>query len=104
MKRVFSSADHLLVHHFKNILQATGIACEVRNEFLMGGAGDLPVFDCWPELWVADVDAARARAVIEAESRDDPPAAGDWTCGHCGTVCEPQFDACWRCGRGRDVT
>ncbi|MBZ0071491.1 MAG: DUF2007 domain-containing protein [Gammaproteobacteria bacterium] len=104
MKRVFSAGDHLLVHHFKNILQTTGIACEVRNEFLMGGAGDLPVFDCWPELWVADIDAARAREIIEAESRDAAPAAADWTCRHCGTVCEPQFDACWQCGRSRDVT
>lgn len=101
MKRVFSGADRLLAHHYKNVLQTAGIACEVRNEFLMGGAGDLPVFDCWPELWVADADAARARELIEAESRDEVPAAADWTCRHCGTVCEPQFDACWRCARPR---
>lgn len=101
MKRVYSSADSLLTHHLRNILENAGIACQVRNEFLMGGAGDLPVLDVWPEIWVEDTDAERATALIQIQLQPDATAAKEWTCPECGTRCEGQFDACWNCGTFR---
>lgn len=35
---------------------------------------------------------------------DPPPvAASRWTCAKCGTVVEPQFDACWSCSTPRSL-
>lgn len=98
MKRVYSSPNNLLVHHMRNLLETAGIDCQVRNELLMGGAGDLPVLDVWPELWVDDDLYTRAQELLDTHST----ASGEhWTCARCGTDCEGQFDRCWQCGTVR---
>ena len=45
-----------------------GIQCELRNQYLAGAMGDLPMMETWPQLYVDDVDeqyalGALARAV-----------------------------------------
>ena len=97
---VFSSANSLLVAHFRAVLESEGIPCRVRNEYLAGAAGELPPTDCWPELCVEPRWEAAALAAIEAARRgaaNEPP----WTCPGCGERLEGQFSACWRCGRER---
>ena len=59
MKRVWSGSSLPDTAHFKNLLEHAGIACVIKNRELGGGIGDLPVFDCAPEIWVLD-DARRA--------------------------------------------
>ena len=66
MKRVFSSHDPMLAGYLRAVLEEHGIGCIVKNEYLLGGAGELPPTECWPELWVVeDGDEARARAIVE---------------------------------------
>lgn len=99
MKRVLSGSSLPDTAHFKNLLEQSGIACIIRNRDLGGGIGDLPVFDASPELWVLDdADEPRAAALLRDTVR---PAAGGapWRCAACGEENEPQFAACWRCGR-----
>ena len=99
MKRVYSSPASLMVGHIRNILEAEGIRCFVKNEFLGGGAGELPPTECWPELWVERaIDYERAerlvRETLEAGAHDDRT----WTSPQIGQVLQPQFGACWNCG------
>lgn len=97
MKRVLSGNSLPDTTHFKNLLEHSGIACVIKNRELGGGLGDLPVFDCAPELWVGAGDASRAEALI----RDSVRPAGHgapWRCSQCGEDNEAQFAACWRCG------
>ena len=47
---------------FKNELEAQGIECVLRGEHLLGGVGELPPIECWPELWV--VDEGQQRLVL----------------------------------------
>ena len=101
MKRVYSAPSPLLVGHMRNILQTAGIRCFIRTEGLIGGAGELPPTLVWPELWVErSIDHERAERLIE-EAMTAPEPGSDWTCPACGEQLEPQFDACWSCGRER---
>jgi Putative prokaryotic signal transducing protein len=98
VKRVFRAASLLQVAHARNVLTAAGIDSELRNQYLAGALGDLPMLETWPQLWVEDpFEPAALRALERAATA---PAGAPWTCGQCGEQLEPQFTTCWRCGSG----
>jgi hypothetical protein len=100
MKRVFTGINLADTTHLKNLLEQSGIGSFIKNTYLGSAAGDLPVFDVSPELWVfADTDAGRAEAVIRDALRPQLVAnAEPWRCTQCDEINEHQFAACWRCG------
>jgi hypothetical protein len=101
MKRVYRAASLLQVAHARNILISAGIECELRNIYLAGAAGDLPLMETWPQLYVADADEQPAlRALARAASG---VAGAPWVCEECGEKLEPQFTTCWRCGHDRSA-
>jgi hypothetical protein len=96
MKRVFRAASLIQVAHARNVLLAAGIPSELRNQYLSGALGDLPMLETWPQLFVEDSDEQAAlRALARAVTA---PTGASWTCEHCGELLEPQFTSCWRCG------
>ncbi|MEP6548580.1 MAG: DUF2007 domain-containing protein [Gammaproteobacteria bacterium] len=98
MKRVFRAPSLIQVAHARNVLLTAGIQSELRNQYLAGALGDLPMLETWPQLYVEDADEQVAlRALARAAAA---PAGASWTCEHCGEVLEPQFTSCWRCGTG----
>ena len=97
MKRIFSAFDRLAVHHARNLLEASGIRAEVRNEVLASAMGELPPAECQAEVWVAEQDAERAAAAL----RQPPPSGPDWHCARCGERSGAQFSACWNCLEAR---
>ena len=91
MKKLTSSESLVTINHYKNVLESEGIRCQIRNEFLGGIAGEMPLQEIWPELWVInDID-------LDAAIADESPG-DNWKCRHCGEVNEGQFAACWNCG------
>lgn len=95
MKRVFSSHNAVLAHHTRNLLEAAGIATEMRNLMLSSAMGELPPAECQAEVWVLkDEEAPRAIGVL----RRGAPAGPDWTCAGCGERLPGQFTQCWNCG------
>ena len=96
LKRVFRAATLLQVAHARNVLIAAGIDSELRNQYLAGALGDLPMLETWPQLWVEDdLERAALRALEKAAAA---PTGAPWVCGQCGERLEPQFTTCWRCG------
>jgi hypothetical protein len=96
VKRVFSAASLLQVAHARNVLIAAGIDSELRNQYLAGALGDLPMLETWPQLMVEDaLESAALRALRNAAAT---PTGAPWTCAQCGEQLEPQFTTCWRCG------
>lgn len=98
MRRIFT-ANHLA--HAELIaehLRSEGVDTQIRNQFLGGAAGEIPVFDCQPELWLVDERMApRAIELInqfESSDQDFP----EWSCQQCGEVIDGNYDRCWRCG------
>ncbi len=101
MQLLYSSLKLLEIHHLKNLLEAEGIRCQIRNELLSRLAGEIPFTECAPELWLLDErDLARARQIVTDFDRG--PATGPaWLCLNCGETLEGQFSACWHCGAPR---
>lgn len=97
MKRVFSSWNLTVVHHYRNLLEAEGIRAVVKNQYLSSAMGDLPPAECQAEVWVLrDDDQPRAERLLRA-----PRVEGaEWTCA-CGEKLGPQFTQCWQCGAYR---
>ncbi len=99
VKKVFSSPNSALVHNLKNVLELRGIRCVVGGELRAIGMGELPVNDCWAELWVFDeLRFDEAVRVIEGET--DTPGES-WDCESCGEAIAAPFDLCWKCGAER---
>lgn len=97
MRKIHTAESLIEIAHLRNLLEAAGIACQIRNDRLLGALGEIPFVDCWPELWLADErDALRAKGLIDAYLRpaDD---AESWTCTACGEIIEGQFAECWHC-------
>ena len=98
MKKLTSAASTITIHHYRNLLEAEGIPCEIRNEHLGSVLGEIPFVETWPQLWVVnDLDYDRARQLISEQALDESPS-GPWKCGSCGEENEGQFAACWNCG------
>ena len=102
MIRVYTAQTVAAACNVQNVLEANGIPCVLRNEFLSAGLGELPMVDCWPELWVADdSDAERARQLIADAIRPSDPAEAPWQCSHCAEEVDSVFARCWNCGTER---
>jgi hypothetical protein len=100
MPALFASLKRLEVYHLRNLLEAEGIPCFVRNELLSQLAGEVPFTECQLELWLRRPDDhPRAEAVLRDFLRG-PPRGLPWRCA-CGEALEAQFTACWQCGRLR---
>lgn len=97
MKKVYSSDNIIMAGHIHSLLEANGIDCHLRNMNLSGGIGELPINECWPEVWINnEADYTLAKDLItttlsKAEQRES------WKC-KCGEVIEGQFEVCWSCG------
>jgi len=99
MKRIHTSPDPILGGWLVSILESAGIACLLRNAYLGGGAGELPLNECWPELWVLDdADESRARRLVDAAVSAPTSSAPPWCCSGCGESNEGSFGSCWHCG------
>ena len=96
MKRVYRSGSLLQVAHARNVLMMAGIRCEMRNQYLAGALGDLPMMETWPQLYVDDSDESFALSVLARAAT--LPTGTSWNCAACGEEMEPQFTQCWRCG------
>ena len=97
MKRVYSSDNVTLAWNVKNVLENSDILCQIRNEFLVSGGGELPINDCLPEVWIVDdEDLIEATRIIENITAV-PEKAPEWTCPNCDEINEGQFAICWKC-------
>lgn len=102
MRKVCTSDNSVIIGHIRQVLENHAIPCIVRNDFLAGGAGELPVNETWPEIWVADDrDFDRARAFVDAIVTAAHVSDPEWRCPACSEPMEGQFTDCWRCGASR---
>lgn len=98
MIRLIRAPDLLLGQHWANLLQQAGIACHVSGRYLQGAAGEIPVDQCGPDLWIENEDErAAAMRLIEGYA-DAARNLPHWHCDACGEWLEPQFSTCWQCG------
>lgn len=105
MRKVYTSDNSAIIGHARQVLENHAIPCVVRNDFLLGGAGELPVNETWPELWVIDDrDFDRARTLVDGIVATAQVCRPPWRCASCGEQMEGQFTDCWNCGASRPDT
>lgn len=98
MLKVYTHPDRAFVGLLAEIVQSGGYPCYIKNEFLGGGAGDIPPQECWPELWLLNERHEQAALALIASVTPATSTTGTtWQCGQCGEWLEPQFAACWHC-------
>ncbi len=95
MKLLYTHPNSLVVGNAQNLVEAVGIAVELRNQFAAGAVGEIAPISAWPELWVAEKDWARAQTALACLSKD--PDESVWACERCGEINAASFDLCWRC-------
>jgi hypothetical protein len=97
-KAVYSAADLFMVTHAANILDNNGIETYIQNNFLSGAMGEIPVFECWPRLFVVNDDQYdKALKIVTAELIERKPLPA-WICNKCQESNEGAFELCWSCG------
>lgn len=103
MMKVFEAQHHVEAHFLKGLLQASGIAAEVRGESLfttVEGGSAIPGMR--PSVWILeDRQQEQAKAILAnyTAGKGAPEySKGPWKCPRCGETHEPQFSACWNCG------
>ena len=98
LRKVHTAESSIEIAHLRNLLEADGIACVVRNDRLGGAVGEIPFVECWPELWVLEAgNYLRAKSLV-ADILKAAPAGEPWHCASCGESIEAQFEVCWNCG------
>lgn len=98
MKLLYTHENRFLVSNARNIVEAAGIATQLKNEYAIGGIGELSAFDAWMELWVKnDRDYEQARQLLETSMSEQ--GAAEWRCANCGEQNDPSFETCWKCQR-----
>jgi hypothetical protein len=100
MQRLVSADNLLLATLWQRVLESAGIACEIRNRYIGGALGEIPVDQAWPQIWIQkDSDFAAAQALM-SELQTTPNLAS-WRCSRCNESIEGQFFQCWRCAATR---
>ena len=98
MKRVHTASNLPEAHLLVGLLAQHGIAARVFNENASSLAGEIPVDQARPQVWVEDPERfERARGLI-----DDYLKAKPWApprkCAACGEENPATFEICWACG------
>jgi len=97
LKLIHTSEDRIYLYHLKNILEAQGIGCVVKNDRLASLAGEIPSLTVWPELWVKDVMKEKWAKEIISDYENNISQGENWVCENCGEEHGAQFKDCWNC-------
>lgn len=89
-----------MVWQVKQLLEENGIPCFIKNEFAIGGVGELSPLDVMPEVWLNDDEwQTRAQRLIEEMEHSRPTDGADWICNACQESNDVSFEICWQCGK-----
>ncbi|MBF7071999.1 DUF2007 domain-containing protein [Glaciecola sp. MH2013] len=102
MVHFYYHPDRFQVYQVKSLLDAAGVPCFIKNEFIQGAMGEVSPLDCEPELWLNDAEwQIKATQVLESFKAEQQALSqgdkNDWACRSCGEINEYQFALCWQC-------
>jgi hypothetical protein len=95
MQRLTQAPNTALAVLWANLLRGQGIDASVQRYYSSGIAGEIPVDQALPEVWVDDAHLERARSLLSALQR---PTWRHWSCPQCGEAIDGPFEECWQCG------
>ena len=95
MQRVFIASGISEARLIQQMLEAAGVSARLFNDHAVGGLGELPATETWPEVWVErEHQLAYARSLVR-----NYEYASDETvdCKGCAESNPATFEVCWNC-------
>ncbi len=102
MKKLLAAPNLWLATLWADQLESAGISANVQRAYASGIAGEIPVDQALPEVWVRD-DSERDRALALLEDWQRLPHRV-WACTQCQEIVEGPFEQCWNCGAAMNAT
>ncbi len=105
MKRFYQDYNTVKVYQVKQLLTDAGIQCVVKNELIQGAAGEIPLNEAMPEIWLVDEEwDSKANQLLAnfEQAQQEMSATAEWICSECHTVNEGDFGICWNCQTPRE--
>lgn len=101
MKLLYTRENRYLVYNIQNIIENSGLATTLKNEYAVGAVGDLVPHESWLELWlVNDRDYDKAMRLINDTIKGSEKP--DWVCSACEETNTASFEFCWNCQQSHD--
>ena len=98
MKRVYTADSAAMAWHVKNVLEHNDISAVVKNEMLSSIAGEVPITDCQPQVWVLnDLYVKLAEQLVKETVGGETVDGPDWYCRNCQESNLANFAICWNC-------
>ena len=95
MRRLTRAPNIAIAALWLDALQQAGYSASMQRYFLGSVAGELPLDQCQPEIWLTDDEEyTGARALLDV-LQNMPQRR--WQC-QCGELVEGGFEQCWNCG------
>jgi hypothetical protein len=96
MMRLTQAPNLAIATLWCDMLSNAGFASTVQRAYAGGIAGEIPIDQALPEIWLVDeAQAVAARQLLHA--LQNPPERR-WACPGCAEVIDGPFDQCWNCG------
>jgi hypothetical protein len=96
VKRLVQAPNISLASLWADLLRQAGIEVSVQRWFAGGIAGEIPLDQALPEIWVHDDDLVEHARTLLADMQR--PAWRHWLCPGCGEWIDGPFEQCWACG------
>ncbi len=98
MKRVYTADSAAMAWHIKNVLEHNNIDAIVKNEGLLSIAGEVPITECQPQVWVLNnLYVKLAEQLIQDIVGGQQVEGPDWVCNTCKESNLASFAICWNC-------
>ena len=100
MIRIYQAENLPQAHLLLDRMQTAGIVAHVFNQNAQGIAGETPVTETLPEIWLEnEADEPAARVIIDAFEKQMQADITERPCPYCGAMNPSSFEVCWQCGR-----
>lgn len=96
MKRLTSAPNLAIAALWVDLLRQAGVEASVQRIWTSSIAGELPLDQTLPEVWVHDDDQLDSARVLLHQMRH--PRVRHWRCPACGEQVDGPFMECWNCG------
>lgn len=96
MKLIYSKENRFEVTAMRTFLESHGVPSFLKNEFTSSVMGEVPFFETWPEIWVADELFDQAQQLVK-QAETEVSDLGDWFCRNCKEENPGTFELCWSC-------
>lgn len=98
MRKIYSAASLAEAYLLRDLLAQAGIESFIFNEHAAGAAGELPLTEVGPQIWIVEEsDVPRARALLDRRERSHVTKEAR-PCARCGELSPGTFEICWSCG------